>query len=780
MYGSRQNIVTNTNAGNTDPVRNALLFLHSLRNHWRWIALCLALSLTISLIYLRYITPQFTINASILVRDDAKGAEFGDTAFLESMGLSSVKSSVDNEVEILKSRTLMESVVEDLRLNVRYFSTGRVKTTELYDKSPFKLTLINPTNTHKTKTTTFYLRLGKRNHYTLQSGGKSYHGIFKDTIAIPNGRITLARTSNLYSYEDQYSIVIQDKEQLVDQYRKALTVSPTNKLVSTVNLSLDEVVPKKGEAILEKLLTNYFKASIEDKNRIADSTLAFINKNLAEVSAELRENEKAIETFQTSHHIADLGEDIRQLRSQAGEYEKENNRYNVQSLTVKALLRFLRSKPQHIVPAQLFVDDPGFLTLVEKYNAIQLAVTKDLATANESHPNIKSRRAQLTQLREDMIANITSQSDELQIGIAALEDYKAKVKRRLGQMPAVERQFLDAKRQQQIKQELYILLLEKRVETAISKSSTLANARIIDRPKSGSSPVKPNRQLVLLMSGFIGIGFPLAVIHLKNLLNTRITSKSDITTELGFGVLAEISHHTGPETTIYSNAQSQVAEQFRVLRTNVQFLSISKQHQIILLTSSMSGEGKSFIAANLCGSLALTGKKVLLLELDLRRPRMANELSLRAEGFTNWLSTGSEIENFIQTPGLETTFDIITAGYIPPNPSEILALPQVSEMIQKLKTRYDFTILDTPPIGLVTDARLLSHLADLSLYIVRQDFTYKNQLDIVREIREQNQLRGLHLILNDVRETHGYHYGYGYYEPKKPPLFNVLKHIFKS
>ena len=159
---------------------------------------------------------------------------------------------------------------------------------------------------------------------------------------------------------------------------------------------------------------------------------------------------------------------------------------------------------------------------------------------------------------------------------------------------------------------------------------------------------------------------------------------------------------------------------------------------------------------------------------------MANELSLRAEGFTNWLSTGSEIENFIQTPGLETTFDIITAGYIPPNPSEILALPQVSEMIQKLKTRYDFTILDTPPIGLVTDARLLSHLADLSLYIVRQDFTYKNQLDIVREIREQNQLRGLHLILNDVRETHGYHYGYGYYQPKKPPLFNVLKRIFKS
>ena len=780
MHGSRQNILPNTNSGNTDPVRNALLFLRSVKDHWKWIALCLALSLTISLVYLRYITPQFTISASILVRDDAKGSEFGDTAFLESMGLSSVKSSVDNEVEILKSRTLMESVVDDLHLNVRYFSTGRVKTTELYDKSPVKITLINPTNAHSAKTTTFYLSLGKGNYYTLQSGGQSYNGTFKDTIAIPDGFIRLDRTSNLYSHEDQYSIAIQDKEQLVDQYRKALTVSPTNKLVSTVNLSLDEVVPKKGEAILEKLLANYFKASIEEKNRIADSTLAFININLAEVSAALEESEKAIETFQTSHQITDFGTDIRELLHKSGEYEKESNRYHVQSLTVKALLQFLQSKPQHIVPAQLFVEDPGFLALVDKYNAIQLAIIEDLATTRESHPNIKSRRAQLTQLREDMIANITSQSNELQIGITALEGYRAEIRRKLGQMPAAEREFLEAKRQQQIKQDLYILLLGKRVETAISKSSTLANARIIDKPKSGSNPVKPNTQLVILMSGFIGIGLPLAIIHLKNLLNTKITSKADITMELDSGVLAEISHHAGPETTIYSCLQSQVAEQFRVLRTNVQFLSISRQNQVILLTSSMSGEGKSFVAANLSGSLALTGKKVLLLELDLRRPRMASELSLRTEGFTNWLSSGLEIEHFIQKPGFETTFDIITAGDSPPNPSEILALPHVNELIQTLKNKYDFTILDTPPIGLVTDARLLSHLADMSLYVVRQNFTYKSQLDIVRKIREQNQFRNLHVILNDVRETSGYHYGYGYYEPKKPPLFNVLKHFFKS
>ncbi|SKC18068.1 GumC family protein [Dyadobacter psychrophilus] len=781
MQGNRPDIVTNTNSGNADKIRYALLFVQSVRTYWQWVAFCLALSLVVSFVYLRYITPQFLITASILVRDDAKGSEFGDTAFLESMGMPSVKSSVDNEVEILKSRTLMESVVEDLHLNVRYFSTGHVKTTELFDKSPFQLTLISAGNPGEVKLRTYYLTLGKKNCYKLQAGAETYEGRFKDTIKIPNGLVKLERTSNLYSPEDQYSIVIQDQEELVDQFRKALSVSPTNKLVSMINLSLDEVVPGKGEAILERLLINYFKVSIEDKNRIADSTLAFISKNLAEVSAELAANEKAIETFQTLHHITDLGENIRQLLNKSVEYEKEEYKYNVQSLTAHGLLQFLRSKPLHIVPAQLFIQDSGFLSLVEKYNTIQLALTKDLTTTNESHPNIRSQRVQLNHLREDLIANITSQLNDLRIGLTAVDSYKAGVKRKLGQIPATERQFLEAKRQQQIKQELYILLLKKRVETSISKSSTLANARIVDRPKSGSKPVKPNKQLVILMAGFIGIGFPMAVIHLKHILSTRITDKSDISAKLNVNVLAEISHKSGTDTTIYSNSQSQVAEQFRVLRTNVQFLSISKQNQVILLTSSMSGEGKSFVAANLCGSLALTGKKVLLLELDLRRPRMARDLNLNEEGFTNCLSSNLSLHEFMQAAPFKNSFDVITAGDIPPNPSELLALPKVDEMIRAIKIQYDFIILDTPPIGLVTDARLLSHLADLSLYVIRQGFTYKNQLGIIREIRDQNQLRGLHLILNDIREAPGTNYGYGYYTPKKRYLINALKrNIFKS
>lgn len=780
MQENRLDNITHTNSRGSDNFGNMLVLLYAARDQWRWIALCLALSLAIAFIYLRYITPQYLVTASILVRDDAKGSEFGDTAFLESMGLSAVQSSVDNEVEILKSRTLMESVVEDLQLNVRYFSTGRVKTTELYDKSPFKLTLIHPNKQREAKSDTYYLTLGKKHRFKLHDGAHSYAGTFNDTLKVANGLVTLKRTSNVYSIEDQYTIVIQDSQQLVDQYRKSLTISPTNKLVSTVNLALNEVIPKKGEAILEKLLTNYFKASVEDKNRIADSTLAFIDRNLIEVSAALTASEEAIETFQTSHHITDLGEDVRQLLNKSSEFEKEENKYNIQFRTVNALLQFLRSNPQHIVPAQLFVQDPGFLTLVEKYNAVQLAVTKDLTTTNKSHPNIKSLHAQLAYLREDLIANIISQANDLQLGLTAVGNYKANVNRKLARIPTIERQLLEAKRQQQIKQELYILLLKKRVETAISKSSTLANARIIDKPKSGPIPVKPNKQLVILISGFMGIGLPLTIIHLKQILNTRITGKSDITAQLNVGVLAEISHNPGPERNIYSHSQSQVAEQFRVLRSNVQFLSISKQSQIILLTSSMSGEGKSFIAANLCGSLALTGKKVLLLELDLRRPRMAKDLNLKEEGFTNCLSSGLTLHDFTQATLSKNPFDVITAGHIPPNPSELLALPMVEEMILALKNKYEFIILDTPPIGLVTDARLLGRLANISLYIVRQGFTYKSQLDIIREIRNQNQLRGLHLILNDISAAPGSNYGYGYYLPEKRHFLNARKrNIFK-
>ncbi|WP_051350283.1 GumC family protein [Dyadobacter alkalitolerans] len=773
MQGKRLEHITHIKKGDSANVRKALALLNNARDNWHWIAVSLAFSLAFGLIYLRYNTPQFLVKASILVRDDAKGSEFGDAAFLESMGLSSMQSSVDNEIEILKSRTLMESIVADLQLNVRYYSTGHVKTTELFEKSPFKLRFVSQSHNSKSPPSTYVVTIEEKGLYKLQLGSQIFAGTFGDSIALPHGNCIVYRTSHLLNTEDQHSIVIQDPQILVDHYRKALSVAATNKFVSTINISLTEAIPAKGEAILDRLLRNYFKASVHDKNRVADSTIAFINQNLNQVSVELTDSEKAIERFQSLHHITDLSENVRQLLNQSAEYGRDKSKYQVQARTVDSLLQFLHANPQHIVPTQLFIQDPGFLSIVEKYNATQLALTNDLVTMHESHPNVLGLKAQLSQLRQDLIANLNAQQGDLRIGRLAMSSYYDRVQRKLRGVPAIERLLFEAKRQQQIKQELYIMLLKKHVETSISRSSTFANARIIDKPKAGPEPVKPNKELVMLISGFIGIGLPLAIIHLRHILNTKVTGKHDIADLLNISLLAEISHNHSLETSVYSNSQSPIAEQFRVLRTNVQFLSAPRQNQVILLTSSMGGEGKSFIAVNLCGSLALTNKKVLLLELDLRRPRLAKDLMLKEEGFTNYILSDANFEEYIQHPSSKHPFAFITAGSVPPNPAELLGLPKVEELISSLKTRYDYIILDTPPIGLVTDARLLSHLADMSLYVVRQQFTFKSQLEIIKDIQDAKQLPKLHLILNDTKAMPGYNHGY--YKKEKRHLFNAMR-----
>lgn len=768
--------ITSSQAQEAGSVMTALMLLNDAWINRYWIAFSLVACLSFAFIYLRYTTPQFQITASLLVRDDAKGAEFGDTEFLESMGLSSVKSSVDNEVEILKSRTLMESVVQELQLNVRYFSSGRLKTSELFERSPFKLILIGMFNVPNDKPVTYQLIIGQGKHYTLQNPPHSYQGTFEDTISLPQGLAILEKTGATRAADDKYSVTISSKESVVSHYRKALSISPTNKLVSTVNLSVNEVLPKRGEAILERLLSDYLKASIDDKNRIADSTIAFINKNLDQVSSELAAVELRIQEFQQSRRTPDLDENVRHLMTRLTQHQTERNSRALHLKIVDSLAKWLDTNPDHIVPAQLFYPDPSFISLIEKYNELQLLRQEYSLSMHESHPKLQTLNAKLNRLRTDLTSNVKSQQNDLQNGISTLNAYEHEVQQQLTSIPEAERMFLELKRQQQIKQDLYTLLLKKRVETSVSKSSTLANARIIDRPKATPDPIKPNRQIVLLISGLVGIGFPLLVIHVKHISSTKITSKSEITARVSTPILAEISHSIQAQSMVLGIAkQGQTAEQFRVLRTNILFLSALKPIQVILLTSSMGGEGKSFIATNLCGSLALTGKKVLLMELDLRRPHLAKSLSLKEAGFTNHFVLKSPIGELIQTTSTANPFDVITAGTMPPNPAEMLSLPQVDEIMQSLKSQYGYIIIDTPPIGLVTDARLLSRFADLSLFVVRQHFTPKNQLEHVAEIDASNQLPRLQLIFNDTKATPGYNYTYGYYEQKKRNFWSAFK-----
>ncbi|GGC13159.1 GumC family protein [Dyadobacter sediminis] len=764
--------VTNTKADISGAFSH-VLFLHTIWHYRFWVLISVAFSTSAAWIYLRYATPQFQVTASILIRDDSKGTQLGDKT-LENLGFFTPESNVDNEIEVLKSRTLMESVINDLQLYTQYHASGRIKTTELYEKSPFQLTFLNHKEdpAGKKNVSTYDVSLGNKNRFILSGHSVHINGTFGDTVCLPQGKAILDRTIQPFAAEDKYAITVSDKDQLVEKYSKGLSVSATNKMVSMVSFSLNEVLPAKGEAILERLISNYLQASIHDKNRMADSTLAFINQNLDEVSRELTSIEKQIEHFRRANHLTDKDENVRQLLVRSDRYTLDRNNLSIQMKVVRALQTYLGERPESIVPSSLVLKDPTFTALVQKYNELQLVRRGTLMSMEETHPSVQSMNAQLDLLRTDLLASINAQFQDIQFSLSGIDLLNNDFQEKLDRVPAQERIFLEYARQQQIKQDLYIYLLKKRVETAISKSSTLANAQIIDAPKSGSEPVKPNKQLVLLMSGFIGLGFPIAVLHLKDILNDKIRSRSELTAYVEAPVLAEIGHvNQIGSNMVETQNLNPVAEQFRVLRTNIQFVSASGEVKTILLTSSMGGEGKSFIAINLSHSLAMAGKKVILLELDLRRPRLAAYLNLKTNGFTDYVISDTELNDVIQQSRTQHQFDVLTCGTQPPNPFEMLAIPKVKTMISRLKDEYDYIILDTPPVGLVADARMLSEFADLCIYVVRQQFTFKHQMETIREIYESKQLPGFYLVLNDVRAMPGYENTYGYHQQQKSPFF---------
>jgi tyrosine-protein kinase Etk/Wzc len=742
-------------------------FTETFFQHWRWLLVSIVACILAALVFLRYQTPAYKINASILVRDDTKGSDFGDAIVLQGLGLSSTgKSNVDNEVEVLRSRTLAESVVRDLQLHVQYFTTGNIKTSQLYLETPVIMQFF-PTLTAKVRTERYTIRLTKTG-YELSDEERAWQAAFGDTLLLPGGAAVLRRTNFPFIPDNTYTIRIADVDQCVKNYRKSLHISATNKQVSLINLSLTDILPKKGEAILKRHLQNYLNNSINDKNRIADSTIAFIDHNLRIVSAELLEAENRIEKFRRSNHLTDLDVQNRLLIENSSQTNNERKQYLVQLTVIDLLQNFLKRNPESVIPASLVMYDASFTDLINRYNGLQMSRKSALLGNTEAHPLVVNIKEQLMDLRQNIEIAIEAKKSSLKISVAQLDTYHNQYQQQLGLMPAKESTYLDYNRQQQIKQELYIFLLKKRVETSLSKSSTLGNGRIIDTPKADSFPYTPNRQLILMMALFIGLGIPSALLYGKETFNAKVTTEADIEANVSAPILAKIGHNTGTTMLVFDNLNyNVVAEQFRVLRSNLQFLNLNEQ-KIILLTSSMGGEGKSFITINLAIALALMEKKVLLMEFDFRKPKIAAYLGLNHHGITDALITGVDIEQFIQNSGKADHFDVLVCGSIPPNPAELLATNKISAFITTLKTKYDYILFDTPPIGIVTDAQILSQYADATLFIIRLHHTFKHQLNEIQELISKKRFSNLNLIVNDVPASSSDVYRYTYQTDSKP------------
>jgi len=734
---------------------------------WPWFLISIFLTVCISLLYLRYQTPLYNITARVLINDDKKGGGLGQNDVLGDLGgVLGGKNSVDNEVEILKTRDLLKKVVIDMKLNITYFIKGRFREHELYN-APFSVSILDELDT--IRTSEIELQALSSRKVALVGDNLDTTIDFDKPIKIPGvGLIQIHSEKTLPVDGTEYTFSITSIDAAVNDLMQSLLVASTNKQVTVVDFNLSSSIPKKGEDILNKLIEKYVQGNIDDKNLIADSTIKFIQNRLSKIGYELGDLEGNIQGFKERNNLADMTEQSKILVQNTSAFVNNLAQAETQIAILASLESYLKddSKNKRVLPSAIMPDDIVFNGLINRYNALLLERDRRLLTVTETNPLVVNIDDQITVLRVDLLSNIENTKRRLLITRNGINKQMQGVESNMQQVPKIERNYLELARQQQIKQQLYLFLMQKAEETAISKTANLSNSRTIDSPKSAIVPFSPRKSLVVVVGIIIGLIIPVIIIYISDVLNNKIETKEDVTQLTDVSILGEISRNTENENLIVGlNSRSAISEQFRALRTNLSFYLKEEQgEKTIMITSSMSGEGKSFIAINLGTILAMTGKKVLLMEMDLRKPGLSHKLGLdNTNGFTNYiLDENITAKDIIKPLELHSDMFLISSGPIPPNPAENLMHKRASVLFKELKSQFDYIIIDVPPIGLVTDAQLLEPYSNLTLYIVRQKYTFKEQINLVQDLYVKNRMGNLGIVVNDILASNGYGYGYGY------------------
>lgn len=739
---------------------------------WPWMLVCALVAVTIAGLYLYFTPSEYKVNAKILIKDDEKkgGGGGGDLSMLQSIGLLSGASNVDNELEIIRSYTLMREVVQDLQLNVQYFKKENFKTVELYGKAaPFQIWFESYNKSAFAKGAVAYEVKATNKGLSLKAEeGPAYKVNWGDSLSIPAGKLIALRNTLVNLEEGEYELVVSNPDAMADGLVKRIEASIPNKQVTTINLGIEESVPERGEQIINKLIDVYMKANVDDNNRIADSSMAFIDARLMVVGDQLTNIEKEIQVFKQKNEISDLGEQAKVLISSTSEYARQVSQQEVQLSVIESLERYIKenSSNPRIVPASLVVQDPTLSAVVGQYNTLLMQRSRLLLGSTESNPMVVNIDGQLQDLRQDMISGIQSVKRGAQVALKSLRSNSSDLEARMRTVPQKERVALDYSRQQAIQQELYLFLLQKREETAISRSSTIANARIIDAAKTDDKPVKPKKKVIMAIALLAGLALPFGLSYGRGMINTRLRTRGDIEALAEVPIIGEIGHNPQDSVVVAeAGNRSIIAEQFRALRTNLQYILTDSNEKTILVTSSMSGEGKTFVSINLASVLALAGKKVALLELDLRKPKISASLGLDpAKGFSTYAIGKATLDEILIPSGIHEDCYLLPSGPIPPNPAELLLHERTDALFRELEQRFDYIIVDSTP-NIVADALLLSKKAHATLFIVRANKTEKDQIKIPNGLHRDKKLPRMNLVVNDINQSKygGGYYGYGNY-----------------
>ena len=743
--------------------------------HWKWFLLGIIISLGLAFLYLRYSTPEYSASASIMIKDNQKSGISAELAAFEDLGIigGGSANNTDNEIEILKSRKIIGNVVDSLHLGVSYFVSGRVIESEVYKLfSPIKVNFIKKDSALIAKDTLFNVNILDQLNFELTNfeGEKISSHVFGEII---NNKLGVFKIEKQQLKKENVSNVIVKmipKYKLINSYKKRVNISPVSKNSSVLTLTLEDPVREKAEDFLDELVRQYNIDAINDKTQVSKKTKEFIDDRLEKVKSDLFIIDEKVKEFKNDENFTGIPAEV-QIAFES--LKETNQRINVArtQLSLANWIKELLTKQSaidQVLPTSIGFNDPGLAIVINQYNELILSKEKMKVNAGPLNPALKQIESQMSSARSSLLNSLANVTKSLEIQMKDLNTQAEKVLAVVKSIPGNERGFIDIAREQEIIGSLYQYLLKKKEETDISLAVTVPNAKIIDVAYGSNIPVAPKRKIIYLAALLLGLLIPFGVIYIFDLFDTKVHNKKDIESQLSVPFLGDVPKSDSKEKVIIGNdIRSSTAEAFRLIRTNLDFMLTSnrKESKAIFVTSTTSGEGKSFISINIAATLALSGKKVLLMGMDLRAPKVTEYLGIPdRKGVTNYITDPDmTLKELIFTIPEVKGLDIISSGVIPPNPAELLMTKRIDNLFTIVKQEYDIVIVDTAPVNLVTDTLLIGKYADMFMYVIRANYLDKRLLAVPQELYNEKKLPNMAIVLNDTDPKRSYGYGYGGY-----------------
>ncbi|WP_417885228.1 GumC family protein [Zunongwangia sp.] len=766
--------------------------------YWPWFVLSAGVALILAFFYLKLSTPIYSTTASIIIKDeDTKSpATSGLSSFADLGVLDGLKtSSIENEIGLLESKRMMTKTIKSLDLNIQYLYSDFLVTKELYKNNPFKVSILSLNdkglNEAVEDEVNFFTLNENKEGFEIYSenNDKRLNGKFGDPINIGFADIVIRENPDYVANEEdegKFGFQISKLESIVAAYKSKLNVALVDDNSTLIEISLEDPIPAKAQDILDQLIVEYNKEAIIDKNLVASNTAEFIDERLKVINSELDSVEVDKEEFKEDKQLTDIKAESEIFLSNASDFKKERQKVTTQSQLAKAMLDFLeKGDNSDLLPMNLGIEGEGVNQQISNYNELVLQRNRILESSTKKNPVIQNLDRQINQTRSVVTQSLQRLKSNLDISLNELENESELIQSRISDVPSMERTYRGIDRQQQIKEALYLFLLQKREENSLSLAVTAPKAKIVDNAYTQVAPVAPKSKVILLGGLMIGLLLPFGIIYLKGLLNNKINSRNDLEKRaVSVPIVGEIPKIDKKQSELITDSdRSVLAESFRIAITNLQYLLINKTNKEqgikLLVTSTVKGEGKTFVSINLALSLANMGKKVVVVGADLRNPQLQRyDVGTRKHlGVSDYLvNEVLKVNDLIEQTKYNKNLDFLTSGSIPPNPAELLRHDRFGVMMIELEKRYDYIILDTAPCMLVADTFLISQYADISLYVVRAGYTEKGLLQFPIDSKKSGKLQDVSFVLNDVDQAnfgYGNKYGYSYGEDKKSFWANI-------